>query len=41
VAGEGFVDIGHIGGVVLAVVNLHGLRVNVRFKRILGVWKGR
>ena len=35
------VDVGDVGSVVFIVVNLHGQRVNVRFERVLGIWKRR
>ena len=40
-AGDGLVDVGDVGAVVFIVVNLHRLRVNVRFERVLGIWKWR
>ena len=35
------VEVGHVRRVVLVVVDLHGLRVDVRFERFLGVGQGR
>jgi dUTPase len=40
-AGEGLVDVGYVGAVMLIVMNLHGLRIDVRFERILGIRKWR
>ena len=34
---EGVVELGHVGVVVLAVVDLHGARVDVRLERVVGV----
>jgi hypothetical protein len=40
-AGESLIDVGHVSGVMLIVMNLHGLRIDVRFERILGIRKWR
>ncbi len=40
-AGDGLVDVGHVGPVMFVVVDFHGLRVNVGFERVLGVWERR
>ena len=40
-AGDGLVDVGHVGGVMFVVVDLHRLRINVRFERVFGIRKRR
>ena len=40
VAGEGLVEVVHVGLVMPAVVDLHRQRVDVRFERVLGVGQG-
>ena len=37
VAFERGVEFGDVGGVMLAVVNFHGLRINVRLQRVMRV----
>jgi endonuclease III len=38
---EGFIKLHHVSVVMLAVMNLHGLSVDVRLERIVRVWKVR
>ena len=37
ISGDGLVEVGDIGGVVFAMVDFHGSRVDVRFERVLGI----
>ena len=41
VAGDGFVEVVHVGLVMPVVVDFHRRRVNVRFERVLGIWERR
>ena len=36
---DGRIQLGGVSGVVLAVVNFHGARVDVRLEGVVGVWK--
>ena len=40
-AGDGLVDVGHVSAVMFVVMDLHRLRVDVGFERVLGIWKWR
>ena len=40
-AGDGFVDVGDVGGVMFVVMNFHRLRVDVRFERFFRIRKRR
>ena len=41
VAGDGLVEVGHVGVVMFAVMDFHRGRVDVRFERVFGIGKRR
>ena len=38
---EGLVEIGHVSGVMLAMVDFHGSGIDMGLQSIMGVWKFR
>ena len=40
-ARDRLVYVRNVGVVMFAVMNLHGLRIDIRFERVLGIWKRR